>query len=386
LISIGGVIAPPIFYVASRGMSDVRLIDALGANLVDIVLRLDGKYAIATDTAISSVNVPNGRDPIPDAFFRIKDTGDENDTLKIDVAATANDPSTPDDDVPAYTKTFTVLLAEVGDEAVFAARIISELNADSTFKNTVFLKAGKVKDRRIVHISSSKFSLTGEFFERLNGGDFDITTTGNTDVFEPHNTLVSRTKETSLSRDPSNPHNLGIIGISGTVTQVPGALSDLFIMNAEDGGSADMRVDGSSTPVEFLIPCDADDDVFVKELKFYISCNGLKMSNFACLNSALTNGIKIDIQSDELAFALPLITTTAEFNNKFVFGAGSTFDFFDVSGTDQMQATFLFENPFPIRVCGAFTVDDEVKVTIQDDLDSGLAVFEFISFGFRKEP
>lgn len=384
---MGVAIAIPI---SSRGVEGLpiqfmRLVDATEQFFVDVVY--DGvRHRLAVDANISSVNVPFGRDMRPDNYTRVNDTGLEGDQLTLTIKGTLNDPSTPDDDVPDYTKVFTVLAGEVGDEAAFVTRIIQELNADPVFRNTVFLKAQRVKDRRIFHIFSTKFSGTNEFWERPNAGDYDVTVTGSMSVFEPDTRLVSRSKETSLTPDPENPHTVGRQGFTGDVTVTSGAIADLFQMNARNGGSPDMRVDGSITPVDFTISCDADNDIFIEEIRFHANCNGLKRSTFLCLNTALSNGVYLEVRSDEQITSWPLFKTTSDFADLFARGTGQNWVYEDVAGTDGMRATLTLNNPFPIRACGTFPANDYVLARVQDDISAGLVEFQFTGFGFYKEP
>jgi len=385
---VGAFLFAPIFTVGQERIpiTFVQYITSDESNVIEPVF-LAGMWRLPVDANISSVNVPFGRDPVPDAYFTVIDTGLEGDTIKIDIAGTTADPSIPDDDVPAFSKTFTIVAGEVGDEGKLASRIISELNSDTAFKDDSFLKAQRARDRKVVHIFSKKFSLVAEFYERTVAGDFNITVTGSASVFEPNTRLISRAKETALTQDPDNPHLLGRPGFFGDVTQTPGELSELFIEKAENTGSPDFRVDGSITPVEFLVPCDAIRDIFITEMRFYSGCNGLKYTQFLCKNSPITNGIIVEIQSDEKITILPLIKSTEDFKNQFAFGSGDNFRFDDVAGADQMLAVFILPNPFPIRMCGTFSpIDDHLKITIQDDLSSGLLQFELIAKGFLKEP
>jgi hypothetical protein len=386
---MGATMFAPIFTIGAEGVpiSAVQIIASDEINFVDTVF--DGvRHRLAVDANISSVNVPFGRDMRPDNYTRVNDTGAEGDTLTLTIKGTNVDPSTPDDDVPDYIKVFTVQAGEVGDEAAFVQRIITELNADVVFRQTVFLKAQRVKDRRIFHIFSTKFSGALEFWERPNAGDYDVVTTGSMDVFEPDTRLVSRSKETSLTADPENPHIVGRQGFTGDVTVTSGAIADLYQENAKNLGSSDLRVDGSVTPVDFTIDCDPDDDIFIEEIRFHTNCNGLKRSTFLCLNQPLTNGIYLEVRSDERVTAWPVFKSTSDFADLFARGTGQNWIYEDVSGTDGMRATLTLNNPFPIRVCGAFGAnpDDYILVRVQDDIDSGLVEFAFTGFGFTKEP
>jgi hypothetical protein len=384
---LGGLLAVSLSSIAQDIVPStfVKIVNDAQTAIADLVF--DGvRHRLAVDANISSVNVPFGRDLRPDNYTRVNDTGAQGDQLTLTIKGTAADPSTPDDDAPLFTKTFTVQAGEVGDEAAFVARIILELNQDNTFKNLAFLKAQKVKDRRIFHIFSKKFSSTNEFWERPNAGDYDVTVTGSMDVFEPDTRLVSRSKETSLTPDPDNPHVTGRQGFTGDVTVTSGAIADLFQQNALNGGSSDLRVNGSVTPVDFTISCDASQDIFIEELRFHANCNGLKRSTFLCLNQALSNGIYLEVQSDESVTSWPVFKSTSDLADLFARGTGQNWIYEDVAGTDGIRATLTLNNPFPIRVCGTFTTDDYILVRVQDNISSGLVEFAFTGFGFKKEP
>ena len=114
--------------------------DILGAlRKIQAVVRSDGVTALAVDSR-TVVESTFGFDQLPDSYFTIRDTGGAGTTWTIDIAGTANDPSTPDRDLPAYQKIFTVQVSEEGDELAFRDRIVTELNNDTTFRNTVYLK------------------------------------------------------------------------------------------------------------------------------------------------------------------------------------------------------------------------------------------------------
>ena len=368
--------------------------DTLGQDReAQVVVRSDSVRALAVDSR-TVVESTFGFDQNPDSWFRIIDTGGAGTTWTIDIAGTSVDPTTPDRDLPAFQKIFTVQAGEVGDEIKLRDRIIQELNADSTFRTTCFLKAQDATDRAIVHIFSENFSVSGEFYERPNAGDFAVTiagTPGDGQVFVGFDNLISRSKPVTIARDLDSPHRLGLFGITGSVQVTAKDLDDLFIKNATldgDGTTVSMRVDGSVTPKDFLIPAEASTDIFIEELRFYGNGNGIKLRNFLSKNSALSTGIEITIKSDDTTTTLPILKSTEDFKNKFAFGQGAGGFALDVeAGGDGFLAVYSFNNPFIMRVQGTFTPqDDFIRIRIQDDLSSGLNSFQFIAKGFEKEP
>ena len=329
-----------------------------------------------------------GFDQQPDSFFQIINTGAAGDTWTIYIAGTSNDPSAPDRDVPSYTKVFTVLAGEVGDEIKFRNRIIQELNADTVFKNTVFLKASKATDRATVHIQSTKFSASGEFYERPLAGDFAVTVTGTASRVVGFDNLISRSKPVTISRDRDSPHRLGLFGVTGSVSVTAKELSDLFIQEAMNAGSPNMLVNGSVTPVNFTVNARATNDLFIEHLIFDGQGNGIKFGQFLSQNISLKNGLEISIKSDDVVTVFPVIKSTEDFKNKWasLSGTGDTFRIDVQAGRDELLAIFTFPNPFLLRVAGSFSTDDYIKVTVRDNLTSNLQRLNFRAKGFEKEP
>jgi hypothetical protein len=360
---------------------------------VQTKVRGDGLNALVTDATVV-VETTFGQDQQPDSWFKIVDTGGAGTTWTLDIAGTTADPSAPDRDVPAYQKVFTVLGPEAGDELAFRDRVIQELNQDVVFKNTVFLKAEKATDRGIIHIFSEKFSLSGEFYERPLAGDFNVTiggAPGDGVVVIGFDNLISRSKAVSITKDFDSPHRLGLFGITGQVFVTAKDLSDLFIERASEDGlgvNYDLGVNGSGTPVEFLINASPSTDVFVEEIRLFGQGNGIQFKGWLTSNNPLNNGLQIEIQSDNIVTILPLLFTTADIKNKFALGQGDATGFrLDIaSGRDEFLGVFKFANPFIMRVQGTFTVDDHIKITVADNLQATQAELEFLAKGFEKEP
>ena len=202
----------------------------------------DGKNAMAIDGSFAvTIDELLGRDPLPDTYFTVTAAGANGDTIRVQIAATSVDSTSPDRDLPAVDVTTTVTVSEVGDEFALSKLIISDLTADTNFVNAK-LKAKSVGGalRAIVHISSTEFSLAGEFAERLNAGDVAVTPSGITTVNLPTNNdkIISRGKVVSLARDPDNEHRLGVLGISGSVSVSPSGIEDgIQEFLKESGGS-----------------------------------------------------------------------------------------------------------------------------------------------------
>lgn len=374
---------------AGRTNSQIIGKDNLGAlRTANTVVRGDGLTAIAMDGQVT-VTSTFGFDQQPDTYFQIVNTGAAGNTWTVFIKGTAADPSSPDRDLPDYTKIFTVVSGEVGDELKLRDRIITELNADTVFKNTIFMKANRATDRAVVHISSQKFSASGEFYERPNVNDFMVTVTGTAVVIVGFDNIISRSKPVTISRDLDSPHRLGTFGVSGSVSIQAKELSDLFTANAVLSGSSDLRVNGSVTPQVFTVPAQAT-QIFVEMMYFHAQGNGIQFGKFISQNSPIANGVVVTIKSDDVITTFPNIKTTEDFKNLWaaLSGDGANFKIDVQAGRDEMLAILKFPNPFLIRESGAFGSgnDDYIRVTVNDNLSANISEFRFRVKGFEKEP
>jgi hypothetical protein len=359
---------------------------------VQTKVRSDGLTALATDATVV-VESTFGFDQQPDTFFRCVETGGEGTTWTIDIAGTSNDSTSPDRDAPAYQKIFTVLASEVGDEEKLISRMVTELNQDTTFRNDCYFKSQKATDRAILHIYSEKFSASGEFWERPFANDFQVTiggTPGNGVVVVGFDNIISRSKPVTITRDFDSPHRLGLFGITGDVNVTSKALSDLYLDRASRDGLGvdfDMNVNGSGTPVIFRIKASPTTDIFIQEIRFYGSGNGIQFNRFLNLNQTLSAGILVEIKSEDVITDLPLIKSTEDFKNLFSFPGGDAFRLDIASGRDDFLATFQFPNPFLLNAQGTHGAgnDDYIEIRIQDQI-SQVGSLGFLAKGFEKEP
>lgn len=164
----------------------------------------------------------------------------------------------------------------------------------------------------------------------------------------------------------------------------PGAIAKLYVQNAVYSSSKNLLVDGSSAPVVFNIPISSTNDIYIQELRFYANGSGIKFGQFFAKNIILTNGIKVEIKSNDQTTILPLLKVTEDFKNKFAFGSGANFRIDVQSGADGCLAVFIFDRPTILKKIGTFGTDDYIKVTIQDNITAGNSLFEFLAKGYEE--
>jgi hypothetical protein len=163
-------------------------------------------------------------------------------------------------------------------------------------------------------------------------------------------------------------------------SSAPTPVGDLTFQHALNGTSIDMNVDGSVTPVEFTIPANATQRTIVESMIFESFANGIKIDKFLSQNSALTNGVVIEIKSQDETFQFLPIQNTQEFDSHFSNGPGRSFELLFASGNDSMVARFGPQNPFILEPQGTYVSDDYIKVIISDDLES-ITKLSFLIFG-----
>lgn len=164
---------------------------------------------------------------------------------------------------------------------------------------------------------------------------------------------------------------------------VPEVIGNRFTRFAENGGSRQMAVDGFPVPVEFIINADAAGDLIVSSLVFEAFDSGIKQDNFLGLNSGLSNGVVVEVKSQDTTFQFSPIQYTVEFNSVFATGAGRSYDIVQASGNDSLVSRFGPTSPFIIRKQGTYATDDYIKVIIQDDIDQ-VESLRFIASGSLK--
>lgn len=348
----------------------VKLVGSDELYEVDIVLE-NGQRKLVTTTTVQ-VESLNGFDDLADNWIYINATP-VGGTLQILISAT--------DGAPALNKTFTVLAGE--NRYTFVQRIVNELNADFVDFQPYY-KAIKVKDNSILHISSKFF---GEYGENTVNGSFSVVVGNGFNAYVAYDNFIRRGKVVGLSRSEDDPR-YGILGISGEVAARSGDIGGLYVVQPKYLGSSVLLVDGT-TPKTFTFPMDAINDIYIREIRFFGKGNGIKFGQFLSKSGAggLTNGIKIDIKTDNQVITLPLIKTTEDFKDKFAFGSGDNFQLYIQSGGDSFLAVFIASSPFPLRRAGTFGTgnDDYLNITIQDNLTSGVINLESLGFGYTRE-
>jgi len=153
-------------------------------------------------------------------------------------------------------------------------------------------------------------------------------------------------------------------------TQV-GISGELYDEQLLDGASADMTVDGSTTPVEFTIGADTSEDIILNSLTLFGSDGGIKLENYLGINSALTNGVVVEIKTDDVIKTFrPMVST----NDLIKFASIGGVEYFSSQSGDSIKSVLVFSPAIPIRISGAFgagaTDDDYIKVTINDNLST----------------
>lgn len=169
----------------------------------------------------------------------------------------------------------------------------------------------------------------------------------------------------------------GVTKLLVKATTVPDTTSRLvFAKFTDGGGSSDMAVNGSSTPVVFSISADPTLDAIVREIKFTSFDSGIRVDRFLGLNSALTNGIQVTITTGGISQDFIPILTTQDFDGHFAYGDGARFQLISSSGNDSLIAQFSPREPIVLEAGTA----DNITITIQDNLNQ-VAFLEAVAFG-----
>jgi len=154
----------------------------------------------------------------------------------------------------------------------------------------------------------------------------------------------------------------------------------------KNGVSNDMRVDGSSTNVDFSINADADFDYFIKSLSIKLADQSATLQKFGNL-TALTNGVEFIWKSIRLGELT--IHDGIKDNLEFfrLSNGGYVPQIIDLSGGGAdaivvyVDLSLLFGNPWGVRLEKGTT--DQLIFKVRDNLGTGIDEFNIIAYGTK---
>lgn len=146
---------------------------------------------------------------------------------------------------------------------------------------------------------------------------------------------------------------------------IPGRDVVYNIARLEDsGGSEDMVVDGSVTPVDFDYAPATDEIDYVESLMFMIDDNGnVPPNKYGSIATALTNGVQVLIQTMGTEYEIANMLTNADVSHTFVRSGFS-------AGGGWLASTNLYfgELQFFVPMALDETQGDYVRIKVRDDL------------------
>ena len=169
--------------------------------------------------------------------------------------------------------------------------------------------------------------------------------------------------------------------ILAKTTSAPQILGNLDFSYAQRANENDinLNVNGSATPQIFNINAKPF-DLVVSSLVFECFAGNVRTDRFLDLNSSLTNGIIIEVKSEDNVFQFRPIRNTGEFDSLFAVGDLGEFKIIAGSSGTYVSAKFGLSSPFIIKAQGEYAIDDYIRVIVQDNL-SGIDRIRFLSVG-----
>jgi hypothetical protein len=149
-----------------------------------------------------------------------------------------------------------------------------------------------------------------------------------------------------------------------------GEVSKLWNAPLKNGGSANMAVNGSSTPVVFSYSPGNDLDVEIHSMCLIAEFTGTPAIGNKFLADAvgtLTNGLLLEAKDGDVSFSFGTLKRTRDLIEISTPQGG----FNIISGTTSLVQIFIFIPPgMRLVKQGAFPNDDFVRATVRDDLRS----------------
>lgn len=327
-----------------------QIIGRDGVHSADVFL--EGGVRKLQTNATATVESLFGEAVFPFTAIKILALGSTGDTIKIEI---------PDDSV-SVTTTQNVADTTLND---LVKRIADDLNADGTF-NSLY-EASVPRDSNIVCIEALLVQTL-----RSDSGDVVVTTPiGSISFSLIWDTIKDQSLALALFPHPRD-CTKGTINVTGLVSVIESGRPPKRILLHDSGGSPDMGIDGT-TPVEFRLTnntaFDTTQDFIVTELRIEATVNTLSNTFDKYVGiPALTNGHRVQIRSGGSLDYDELLKRVPDIFHSFVIGTGSKFDDKTGSGDDSLVA--VFARPFIISKADSFLIDDDIVVTVQDDMSA----------------
>jgi|GEM_PF-6127775 len=142
---------------------------------------------------------------------------------------------------------------------------------------------------------------------------------------------------------------------------ISSSLKNDYVTN---GGSNDLLVDGSVTPVVFEYLADTTYDVSLQEIRFTMASNSITFGTgyFGATSGPLTNGVLVQVISDGDTITLYNLQRNEHFIN---FSSSGGWEWI-VSNKDVMTSAYLIGGGVKLHA----GTTDKVVITVRDDIDS----------------
>jgi len=206
-------------------------------------------------------------------------------------------------------------------------------------------------------------------------------------------TIVDTTTDIEAEFDSSR--SLKVTSTNVPPKEMNVSLRPFVAFLTDDGtttGDEDLRVDGSTTSVEFFITSGSDGDRYIQTLAFTIADAGATLNNFGNI-TALTNGCELLYEDAELGSVViaSLLKSNFDFvqlcNFEPTFGSGAdAFRAKNVVSTSEayiplLDVTDIFGLPYGIRLPANST--KKITIRINDNV-TGVDRFDVKAFGFDR--
>jgi hypothetical protein len=156
----------------------------------------------------------------------------------------------------------------------------------------------------------------------------------------------------------------------GAVASSATAIRNDFVRDGSGPpGSPSLLVDGSVTPVEFTYDAHPTQDISLQEVKFVMASNSITFGTdyFGATSGPLPNGVLVEVTAGGVTGTVALLQQNEDFVN---FASPGGFEWV-VSSKDLLASTWLVGGGLKLAAGSA----DQVKITVQDDIDSAGVYF-----------
>ena len=294
----------------------------------------------------------------------IKKAGNQGDTIKIII--------TEKNDI-----ILTLSSLDAGNELNTAISLKTLFNNSIEHNPPWFATVEKIdNDYIIINIKAKKSGNNDSI--RSEHGNFLIESTGNTEAYYIYDDITKRPVTTSISNESHEQKKYLLVNND----EKQPFKRTWFLTHLKNLNNIEMNINASINPIIYNISADANYDIYITELRWYMYNTKALILNFMDIVGGLTNGIEFSFKSLNEINIMFVIKKIWDLYNYFAYPNVA------IRSIEEPVYTFLttsrkFKNPILLKNQNTYQTNDYLQVKLNDNFTS-LNQMRCAVFGYKE--